>query len=199
MEYNTIAERIISMRDADLKLRDQLIQNGKLGEGYNEEMEKLHNQNAKGLEEIIDEIGYPTIDKVGKEASEAAWLIIQHSISQPNFMRKCAELLANAVSENKVDPRNLAYLTDRIAVLEGKPQSYGTQFDWDANGELNPKPFDNLQKVNERRKAIGLNTLEEQTEIMRRQVKAENQLPPQDVEERKHKVDQWRKAVGWIR
>lgn len=45
-------------------------------------MEQLHNRNAKILNDIIEAIGYPTIDKVGKEASEAAWLVIQHSIGQ---------------------------------------------------------------------------------------------------------------------
>jgi len=35
---------------------------------------------------------------------------------------KCVKLLENAVTENKARPVNLAYLTDRIAVSEGKPQ-----------------------------------------------------------------------------
>jgi len=162
-------------------------------------MKELHNRNAKILNDIIDTIGYPAIDKVGKEASEAAWLVIQHAIGQPNFMRKCVELLENAVSENKADPVNLAYLTDRIAVSEGKPQLYGTQFDWDENGELSAQPFDDLAKVNQRRKSIGLNTLEEQTVIMRRQVKNENQSPPTNFEKRKREIAKWRKAVGWIK
>jgi len=51
----------------------------------------------KILNDIIEKIGYPTVEKVGEEASEAAWLIIEHSIGQPNFMRKCAELLEKAV------------------------------------------------------------------------------------------------------
>ena len=118
MEYENISDRIIGLKNADLKLRDSLIQNGQLGEGYNNEMAKLHNKNAKILNEIIEKIGYPTIDKVGKEASEATWLVIQHSIGQPNFMRKCAELLEKAVDENKADAMNFAYLTDRIAVSE---------------------------------------------------------------------------------
>jgi len=199
MEYNSIAKKIIELKNADLALRDNLIQSGQLGEGYNEEMKELHNRNAKILNDIIDTIGYPAIDKVGKEASEAAWLVIQHAIGQPNFMRKCVELLENAVSENKADPVNLAYLTDRIAVSEGKPQLYGTQFDWDENGELSAQPFDDLAKVNQRRKSIGLNTLEEQTVIMRRQVKNENQSPPTNFEKRKREIAKWRKAVGWIK
>ncbi len=199
MDYKSIAERIIDLKNADLEFRDRLIQNRQLGEGYNEEMEKLHNSNAKILNDIIDTIGYPTIDKVGMDASEAAWLVIQHSIAQPDFMRKCLELLENAVSENKADPVNLAYLTDRIAVSEGRHQLYGTQFDWDENGELSAQPFDDLAKVNQRRKLIGINTLEEQTVMIRTRAKNENQSPPIDFEKRKQEIAKWRKAVGWIK
>ncbi len=199
MEYKSIAERIIELKKADLELRNSLIQNGQLGEGYNKEMEKLHNKHAEVLNDIIDTIGYPTIDKVGKEASEAAWLVIQHAIGKPDFMKKCAALLEDAVGENKADLINLAYLTDRIAVSEGRPQRYGTQFDWDESGELTPNVVDDLTNVNQRRKSIGLNTLEEQTMFIRQRAKNENQAPPKDIDKRKRDIDEWRKKVGWIK
>ncbi|WP_199119857.1 DUF6624 domain-containing protein [Pedobacter sp. ASV28] len=199
MNYKIIAQNIIDLKNADLDFRNKLAKNGQLGKGYNEEMKELHNRNTNILSDIIDRIGYPTIDKVGKEANEATWLIIQHSIGQPKFMKKCVQLLESAVNENKADQKNLAYLTDRIAVFEGKPQLYGTQFDWDKQGELSPNPFDNLTKVNERRKSIGLNTLEEQTEMIRRQAQNENQSPPTDFEKRQQEIEEWKKDVGWIK
>lgn len=199
MDYKSIAERIFELRDADLELRDRLVQNGQLAEGYNEEMENLHNINAEILNDIINTIGYPTIDKVGKEASEAAWLVIQHSIGKPAFMKNCAQLLENAVKEHQADPIHLAYLRDRIAVSEGKPQLYGTQFDWDENGKLSPNPFDDIAKVNQRRKLAGLNTLEEQTVIIRQQAKDENHRKPKDMKNRKMEIDKWRKKTGWIK
>lgn len=198
MNNEEIAEKIIKLKNADLEFRDKLIQNGQLDEGYNEEMSNLQNRNAKILDEIIDTIGYPTVDKIGKEASEAAWLIILHSIGQPYFMKKSAELLKVAVNENSADPKGLAYLTDRIAVLEGKPQLYGTQFDWDENGEMNPNQYDDIVKVNQRRIALGLNLLEEQKEIMKERMINENRQPPKDFEERKRASNRWRKSVGWI-
>jgi len=195
LEFKEIAEKIIELKEEDLELRERLIQNNQLGNGYNEAMANLHNRNAEILNEIIDSIGYPTIDKVGKEGSEAAWLIIQHSIGQPKFMKKCAKLLENAVNKNKANPKNLAFLTDRIAVYEGKPQLYGTQFDWSKNGELSPHPFDDLTKVNQRRKSIGLNTLEEQTKLIRK--RAENETPPADFVKRQEEMEKWKKSVGW--
>lgn len=199
MNYPKIAKKIIKLQNADLELRDKLIQNGELFDGYNKEMESLHIKHADILNEIIEKIGYPTIEKFGKEASNAAWLVIQHSISKPEFMKKCAVLLEKAVAENQADAKQLAYLTDRIAVFEDRPQLYGTQFDWDGNGEMNPNPFDDLEKVNERRKSVGLNSLQEQTEIIRKQIIAENQKPPVDGQERNKQADEWRKKVGWIK
>jgi hypothetical protein len=199
MDYKSIAEKIINLKNADLALRDKLVQSGQLSEGYNEDMKALHSRNAEILNDIIDTIGYPTIDKVGKEANEAAWLIIQHSISQPAFMKRCAELLKSAVIENKADSKSLAYLTDRIAVFEGRPQLYGTQFDWDENGNLSPNTLDDLAKVNDRRKSVGLNSLEEQIEMIRRRAKDENESPPADFEKRKKEMEAWKRTVGWIK
>lgn len=199
MNHPKIAKVIIEMRNADLELRGKLVQNGQLFNGYNKEMEALHNKHAEILNDIIEKIGYPSVDKVGKKANEAAWLVIQHSIGQPEFMKNCAVLLEKAVAENQADAKQLAYLTDRIAGFEGRPQLYGTQFDWDASGEMNPKLFDDFEKVNERRKSVGLNSLEEQTEIIRKQVAAENQKPPADLKKRNKQADEWRKNVGWIK
>lgn len=199
MEYQNIADKIIELKNADLELRDKLIKHGKLNDGYNAEMESMHNSNAKILDKIIEDIGYPSTDKLGKEASDSAWLIIQHAIGQPNFMRKCATLLKHAVGESKADTLHLAYLTDRIAVFEDRPQLYGTQFDWDHNGEMNPLPFDDIVKVNERRKSVGLKTLEEQIEIMRERLIIEKQMPPNDFKRRRQEYDEWRKKVGWIK
>jgi len=199
MDLNVIAKKIISLRNKDETLRSELIKKGVLSDGYHEEMEALHNSNATELNHIMDTIGYPTPDKVGEEASKAAWFIIQHSIGQPAFMKKSAELLQQAVHKHHADPVSLAYLTDRIAVFEGKPQLYGTQFDWDEKGEMSPNLFDDLNKVNHRRKTMGLNTLEEQIQIMRARVKSENQYPPENFAKRQRVYNEWRKKVGWIK
>ncbi|MEM1359697.1 MAG: hypothetical protein AAGF89_15950, partial [Bacteroidota bacterium] len=107
MDYQKMASQIIQLKEADLALRDKLMQSGQLDEGYHPEMEQLHHHNAAKLAEIIENIGYPTADKVGKAASEAAWLVIQHAISRPAFMKKCAKLLAEAVNEQLAEPKSL--------------------------------------------------------------------------------------------
>ena len=199
MNYSKIAKQLIELKNEDLMFREKLIEKKKLSEGYNHEMENLHIHHAELLNEIIDKIGFPTIEKVGIEASESAWLIIQHAISKPDFMKKCLNLLENIIVENKAYEKKLAHLTDRIAVLEGKPQLYGTQFDWDKNGELSPNTSDDFLKVNSRRFKIGLNTLEEQTIIIRKRAKKENQSFPTNFNERENEIYIWKKKVGWIK
>lgn len=199
MDLEKISQTILRLKEKDDKLRAKLIENKTLSNGYNREMKAIHNSNAKKLNRIIDVIGFPTSEKIGEEASNAAWLIIQHSIGQPDFMKKWAALMEIEVKNGQADKINFAYLTDRIAVFEGNPQRYGTQFDWDENGEMSPAKIDEYDKVNERRKAIGLNSLEEQIKVMRERVKTENQRPPKDYEERKREYDEWRKSVGWIK
>ncbi|SMC67967.1 hypothetical protein [Moheibacter sediminis] len=58
MNYSSIAEKIIDLKNTDLALLDKLIQSRQLSNGYNEEMQELHNRNAGILNEIIDAIGY---------------------------------------------------------------------------------------------------------------------------------------------
>lgn len=198
MDITKIKEKLIALKDQDLSLRNRLMRAGKLNEGYNEEMERVHIKNAEALDEIINHIGYPTIERVGSEANEAAWIIIQHAISKPEFMKKCQKLLSLTVAENNTDPKQLAYLTDRILVFQDKEQLYGTQFDWDENEELSPKPYDDIKIVNARRSSIGLNSLEEQTELMRQQAKEENHRPPKDWQSKKLAYNKWRQKVGWL-
>ena len=187
MLYPKHAKTIISLKNNDLFLRNQLIKNGKLNDGYVNEMEELHIKNEEKLEKIIDKIGFPDKEKVGEEGYDATWLVIQHAISKPKFMKKCAKLLKNVIKKKQASVIHLAYLEDRIAVLEDKPQLYGTQFDWDENGQLSPNLYDKLKKANQRRLSIGLNTLEEQIEIIRKI--SEN--------EKQKEYNLWREKVGW--
>jgi len=46
MDYQYASITIINLKNADLELRNRLIESGKLGKEYNEEMEQLHLNNA---------------------------------------------------------------------------------------------------------------------------------------------------------
>ena len=199
MNSENISEQIVKLKQADDNLRAKLLKEESLFEGYHPEMQALHNRNAEALQQIIETIGYPSPAKVGKEASEAAWLIIQHAIGKPEFMKRSAALLQEAVQQKQADPVHLAYLQDRIAFFEGRVQLYGTHFDWDEKGDMNLYQVDDLSKVNDRRKALGMSPLKEHIKDIQNKVTNEMQGLPIDYQKRKLEFEKWRKTVGWIK
>lgn len=198
MKYPHHAQALAAMQQADLRLRRELLNQSTFHDGYHPAMEALHLAHAERLQAIMLQIGYPTPEKVGAEGHQAAWLVIQHAISRPTFMRYAATQLSEAVEAGTGDAQHLAYLQDRIAVLSGAPQRYGTQFDWDADGQLSPLTIDDPAAVDARRKALGLPSLAAQTAHIRAQAAAEGQRPPTDRVAKQQQYDAWRKAVGWL-
>lgn len=186
MEFKIIAEEIIRLKNNDLELREKLIQEGELGNGYHPEMEKLHKENAQYLKSIIELIGFPTISKVGQEASDAAWLIIQHSISDPELMKSSYQ----SMLENQADTnlKHFAYLFDRIQFFQGKPQKFGTQYTSD--GSI--YPVINKDELNELRKKYDLSELT-QEEINK--IASAEEI--ESIENQNADYILWRQKVGW--
>jgi hypothetical protein len=198
MDTETAAKQIIEMKNRDLALRDKLLKEGGLSEGYHIDMQALHDRNQRELEKIIEDLGFPTVDLMGIEANQAAWLIIQHSMNYPDFMKKCLRSMTVQAILNLDERCQIAYLTDRIAFFEDRPQLYGTQFDWDNSGEMLPAKYDDLEKVNQRRKDLGWSDLDEQTRNIQRRNREEGLQPPGDLAARKKQFDEWRKEAGWL-
>jgi hypothetical protein len=159
LSLKKIAEELIQMHEEDMRVRNRLAADGSLFQGYHPEMESVHRRNAARLRQIIEEHGWPGRTLVGEEAAHAAWIILQHSIGEPEFMRRGFRLVQIAAAAGEIDPKLAAMLEDRICVFEGRPQKFGTQFDWDENGQMSPNKYDDLRLVEERRCAIGLTPL----------------------------------------
>ena len=108
------------------------------------------------LKEILAEHGWPTYDLVGEDGEDAAWAIAQHSDQDPEFQRAALELLREAVAAGQASPGNLAYLTDRVAVGAGEPQTYGTQVGCGPNGPEPATPLVDEAAIDELRAEVGL-------------------------------------------
>jgi hypothetical protein len=117
-------------------------------------------QNTMWLDDIIKQYGWPAKSLVGEDGVQAAFLIVQHSPAL-QFQKKCLQLLEQAVRDDEANPINLAYLTDRIRISEGKTQLYGTQGQTNPDGSIIPFPIEDEEHVDERRKAIGLEPIAE--------------------------------------
>ena len=188
-----LAAELIALRDHDLALREELARDGSLFDGYHPRMEAVHRANAARLREIVAAHGWPGTPLVGAFGAQAAWLIAQHAIGEPAFMRECRDQLALAVAAGAAPAWQLAYLEDRIRVFEGKPQRYGTQLREGADGRPEPCPIDEPERVEFLRAEAGLPPL---AEVL---AKAQPD-PPMSPEQKAAKAAaelEWRKRVGW--
>lgn len=111
--------------------------------------------NTKRLKEIVKQFGWPTTSLVGPQASNSAWLLIQHADHDLKFQKYCLRLIREAAKKGEALLENVAYLTDRVLINSGKPQMYGTQF-YNYRGKLLPKPIKDPDKLDVRRKKMGL-------------------------------------------
>jgi hypothetical protein len=112
-------------------------------------------------------------------------------------MRWGFRLVQIAAAEKEMDPKLVAMLEDRICVFEGRPQKFGSQFDWDANGQMSPNEYDDLRLVEERRHAIGLPPLQEAIAEMSAATARSGERPPADHIKRLQEMDNWARRVGW--
>ena len=110
------------------------------------------------LAEIVDEYGWPTFDMVGKDGATAAWTIAQHSDHDVEFQKQALELLEAAMDDDQADPTEWAYLVDRVATNEGRPQVYGTQGGC-VDGHADIGPLEDEANVEARRADVGLQPL----------------------------------------
>ncbi|HEY6508099.1 MAG TPA: DUF6624 domain-containing protein [Vicinamibacterales bacterium] len=193
----TLRAELLEMRAADLRLRQELVRDGSLFDGYNERMAELHRRQNARLALLLAEHGWPGRALVNEDGAAAAWLLLQHAILDPPLMRGAVPLLERAVEAHDADSRHLAFLVDRIRTMEGKPQLYGTSHDWDAAGQLSPVPIEEPAAVDERRRHVGLEPLAENTRRLRAQAEAEGEGPPADYEARRRESEAWARATGW--
>ena len=189
---------LLHMARLDRSARAELAASGALfNAGYEPRMARVHQCNAQRLRRIIESVGWPGSDLVGCDGAEAAWLILQHAISEPDLLRRVLPLLTTAAREGKADPAHAAMLEDRIRFFEGRPQRYGTQLDWDADGSLSPGEVEDPQQLAGRRRAVGLPSLEEQIDDARGRAAAEEERPPADFGAYASARDEWAADVGW--
>lgn len=186
----TWEEKLSFLVEQDHQMRNILLEKGVLSDTYHPELEKVHVNNARRLQELIDKKGFPVLSNAGEKGVRLSWLIIQHAISLPDFMKKCLFEMRLAAGQQDYILELLAYTEDRVAYFEGRPQLYGTNTDW-INGELKRTPIEDIGKVDLRRKAMGL------LPINKTQVSSNIERPPRDPARKEKEFHEFLIRVGW--
>lgn len=187
----SLEKALLDMESLDQKVRAELTAAGALNDTYHPKLEEIHRTNSSRLRQIINVFGWPGVALVGEKGSRAAWRIALHSITEPAFMRQCRDLIDRASDAGDAPRWQFAIIDDRIRVYEGKPQRYGTQLRYGADG-LEPHPIENEGRVNSMRMQAGLPPLAQTLRQARLQPR-----PPGDPAAREAAEIEFRRSVGW--
>jgi hypothetical protein len=90
-------------------------------------VEAIDRRNQMVLKTLIPADGWFGRSEYGEDAARAAWLITVHAVNDRKLMREAAARMAPMVADGEVLPAWYASVVDRLAVLEGRPQRFGTQ------------------------------------------------------------------------
>ena len=188
-----LRRELLALEADDDRVRARLAADGSLFGGYHAEMEAVHRRNARRLREIIAASGWPGRSRVGEDGASAAWRIVQHAIGEPDFVRECLPLLEDAAARGEADAAQVAMLVDRVRCLEGRPQRYGTQLEWndDATAMVPSGTIEDEAFVDSRRESVGLPPI-------RWMVPPDPLEPrPKDVKRLRAEMNAWAERVGW--
>ena len=106
--------------------------------------------NQEKLDRLILQCGWPgNLD--ANRATFSAFIVIQHA--PLDYQLKYFERVEAANRRGEIPSSKFAWLVDRILVGQGKPQLYGTEFDYGSNEVA---PIADPANLDQRRKTMGL-------------------------------------------
>ncbi len=154
--------------------QDQLVRRELIAKGVQQTTEEdvapvraVDADNTARMKAIVQQYGWPSSELVGKDGSEAAFLLVQHADGDRAFQKAMLPLVRNAYLSGGLSGQDFASLQDRVLVGEGRPQMYGSQFQVRGT-ELVPEPIEDEPNVDRRRAEVGLPPLAEYLELARR-------------------------------
>src|ERR1700744_5692205 len=161
-EDRELADELTAMVDEQHEFVDQTGTEAATSLSPRQRMERraMFVQHADRLMELLLATGrWPAKAQVGALAAQGAWLIAQHADTQLDVQRVALALLRVAVAAGTAGgsgARELAMLEDRVAVNEGRPQTYGTQIAEVIDGQPVPWPCAEPERLDELRAGGGL-------------------------------------------
>jgi len=121
---------------------------------------KIDRENLIKVVSLIEKCGMPNLDNVEPEQMSTIWLVFQHS---DNYHRKkYLPILKKSAENGDIRKSQIALLEDRILMMDGKPQIYGSQITRNSeSGEWMIYDLNEPESVDKRRAEVGLKPLNE--------------------------------------
>lgn len=145
--------------DEDQRARRQLLKFPR-DQDVARRVENVDSQNLIWLRNLVRDRGIPTVQQVGEQGVQWAWLLVQHADRDRNLQATAQAVFTQRFVAGELPADDLAKLTDRILVAQGKPQRFGTQFDW-LSRKFDPRKSGDLTEIDAHRREIGLMPLED--------------------------------------
>ena len=126
----------------------------------------IDRRNTLRVKELLQDIDWFRISVFGTQADHDAWLLVQHATQDIELQRSILLTLEGLVKEGETDTVSFAYLYDRVAMGDGRPQRYGTQGNCSESGAWIPIDFEDEANVDALRLAVGLGEIEIYNQLM---------------------------------
>jgi len=119
------------------------------------EVARIDVDNDSWLRHLLEKDGLPGVDQVGEFGLHLAWLLVQHADEDPQLQHWALASFERRYEAGEFSADELAKLTDRVLLEQGKAQRYGTQFDW-GSGRFDPRHIADASEVDAHRRELGL-------------------------------------------
>lgn len=132
----------------------------------------VDSENTSDLKELLKIYNWFRISEFGSKTDNQAWLLVQHADQDHEFQESILKTLEALWPLGETKPSNYAYLYDRVASSFGDPskkkaQRYGTQGHCVGPGLWEPWLIENPEKVDELRKSVGLDSMEDYKKVFK--------------------------------
>ena len=164
---------------ADLAVRiveDQRVRQfgGQPTQAQMDEMRRVDEDNTEFLMGIVEELGWIDAQRFGREAADAAFLIVQHC-SDLRLMCSALPHIEADVRAGRLGGQAYALLFDRYRLNTGYLQRYGSQIGRSEGLGSVLMPCEDIETIDERRAQLGMGTLAEYLALFR---SSPDQAPP---------------------
>ena len=165
--YNAVTQQLFKIDELDQRYRNQIDyietkygRNSKEIQALYKNMHDADSINSVQVKAILEKYGWLGYKEIGSQANTAIFMVIQHS--NQTTQEEYLPMMREAVKNGKAKGNGLALLEDRVALKQGRVQTYGSQVLWsNAKNKYFILPLDNPDKVDIRRAAVGLKPIAE--------------------------------------
>lgn len=174
-----LRRELLRMLEDDQAVRTPFTEGRLPDEAEARAMRERDEADTKRLNQILDEYGLPGPKLVGVRATRAFIIMLLHSPSL-ELQRRALPYVERAARRGEIPPDDFAGLTDRVLTNEGRPQVYGSNFNF-VGDKVVLAPTRDLARLDERRRKLGLPPIRAYAQFLAGMYKKtvdESSLPP---------------------